>query len=120
MHVTGEHLSYKVHLPNKGCVIRDKTMYLTDEYAVNSEVHLTSGYKVFYCDFLNTYILIASICTVLLNTIIGGKIIFVNGSSVCGGVGVCGWGWWGGGGWGWWCWSVCLYNQNVSQIPSIQ
>ena len=43
MHVTGERLSYKAHLPNKGCVIRDKTMYLTDEYALNSEVHLTSG-----------------------------------------------------------------------------
>ena len=51
MHVTGECLSYKAHLPNKGCVIRDKTMYLTDEYSLNSEVHLTSDYKVFYCDF---------------------------------------------------------------------
>ena len=63
MHVTGEHLSYKAHPPNKGCVIRDKTMYLTDEYAVNSEVYLTSGYKVFYCDFFYTYSFYC-ICTV--------------------------------------------------------
>ena len=48
------------------------------------------------------------------------------GSSVCGGVWV-----WGGGGvgggrgvwvgvWGGGCSSVCLYNHNVSHIPSIQ
>ena len=30
------------HPPNKGCVIRDKTMRLTDEYALHSEVRLTS------------------------------------------------------------------------------
>ena len=63
MHVTGERLSYKAHLPNKGCVIRDKTMSLTDEYALNSEVYLTSGYKVFYCDFFYTYSFYC-ICTV--------------------------------------------------------
>ena len=32
-----------MHPPNKGCVIHDKTMRLTDEYALNSEVHLTNG-----------------------------------------------------------------------------
>ena len=42
MHVTGERLSYKAHLPNKGCVIRDKTMYLTDEYALTG-FHLGGG-----------------------------------------------------------------------------
>ena len=31
-------LRCKVHPPNKGCVIRDKTMCLTDEYILNSEV----------------------------------------------------------------------------------
>ena len=31
---------YKAHPHNKGCVIRDKTMRLTDEYALNSEVCL--------------------------------------------------------------------------------
>ena len=36
-------LRYKEYPPNKGCVIRDKAMCLTDEYALNSEVHLTSG-----------------------------------------------------------------------------
>ena len=30
------------HPPNKGCVIRDKTIRLTDEYVLNSEVCLTS------------------------------------------------------------------------------
>ena len=36
-------LRYKAHPPNKGCVIRDKTMRLTDEYAHKIEVRLTSG-----------------------------------------------------------------------------
>ena len=43
LHVTdirGTWLCCKVHLPNKGCVIRDKTMHITDEYALNSEVCL--------------------------------------------------------------------------------
>ena len=43
LHVTGACLCYKAHPPNKGCVIRDTTMHLTDEYARNSEVCLTSG-----------------------------------------------------------------------------
>ena len=33
----------KAHPSNKGCVKRDKTICLTDEYALNSKVHLTSG-----------------------------------------------------------------------------
>ena len=41
LHVTGAWLRYEAHLPNKGCVIRDKTMHLTDEYVLNSEVCLT-------------------------------------------------------------------------------
>ena len=32
-----------MHPPNKGCVICYKTMHLTDEYALYSEVCLTSG-----------------------------------------------------------------------------
>ena len=28
---------YIAHLPNKGCVIRDQTVHLTDEYALSSE-----------------------------------------------------------------------------------
>ena len=36
-------LCCKVHPPNKGCVICNKTMRLTDEYVLNSEVRLTSG-----------------------------------------------------------------------------
>ena len=31
---------YKAHSPYKGCVIHDKTMHLTDEYALNTEVYL--------------------------------------------------------------------------------
>ena len=34
-----------MHPPNKGCVIHDQTMRLTesDEYVLNSEVHITRG-----------------------------------------------------------------------------
>ena len=38
LHVTSAWLRYKAHPPNKGFVIRDKTMHVTDEYTLNSEV----------------------------------------------------------------------------------
>ena len=43
--VTGARPCCKAHPPNKGCVIviHNKTMCLTDEYAVNCEVCPTSG-----------------------------------------------------------------------------
>ena len=34
--VTGAWLRNKAHPPNKGCVIRNKTMRLTDKYALNT------------------------------------------------------------------------------------
>ena len=37
-------LHCKAHPPDKGCVIRDKNIGLTDEYGLNSEVCLTSGF----------------------------------------------------------------------------
>ena len=43
LHITSAWLRYKVHPLNKGCVIRNKTMHLTDEYALYSEVQLTRG-----------------------------------------------------------------------------
>ena len=51
--VTGVWLRYKAHPPNKGCVIRDKTMCLTDEYVLNSEVCLTSE---LYCISTNVHV----------------------------------------------------------------
>ena len=49
LHVTSAWLSFKAHPPNKGCVICNKTIRLTDEYVFNSEVRLISGlYIVLY------------------------------------------------------------------------
>ena len=36
-------LHYKTHPPNKRCIVRNKTLYLTNEYLLNSEVSLTRG-----------------------------------------------------------------------------
>ena len=49
----GAWLRYKAHPPNKGCVVHDKTMRLTDEYVLNSEVCLTSRlYGMYVCMML--------------------------------------------------------------------